>query len=114
MAVTGSLSYGGFEIKVSPDRLLEAARDVLNKTNTMNQSFNSIKSAMQKTRGYWRGEAGDHHRKLYSDQQSDINEIIRNLKERVSELEQIAANYSSGESKAASTAQQLATNVIEI
>ena len=113
MAIVGNLTFGTAEIKVSPDMLLSAASEVQSKTNNMRQSFEAMRTHIQKTKGYWRGEAGDHHRNLYEKQQSEIDSIISLLSERVRELEQMASNYATGEQKATSTAQQLATNVIE-
>lgn len=113
MAVSGVLSYGAAEIQVEPDQLLNAANEVQARVRDMQQSFNTIKTYISKTNGYWKGEAGNFHREMYTKQQSKTEEIIRKLQERVSELQQMAANYSSAEAQAQSTAGQLPDNVID-
>lgn len=110
---SGILSFGSATIKVSPDVLVSKASEVENKIGKMRQLFSNIKTSMERTTSYWEGEAGDLHRKQYLDRQDEIDKMLKNLQERVSELNQLAANYTSAESKNLSAASSLATNVIQ-
>lgn len=112
MAVSGNLSYGSVTLVVKPENLNTQASEVSNQISTLNGLFESMKTNVNKTAGYWIGDGGDAHRRLYQEQQSKIEEIISTLSERVSELNQMASNYISGENQAVSEASELPTDVI--
>lgn len=112
MAVSGNLSYGSVTLVVQPENLTTQASDVSNKISTLKGLFDSMKTNVNKTAGYWIGDGGDAHRRLYQEQQSKIEEIISTLSERVSELNQMATNYTSNEQTATGEAAQLPTDVI--
>lgn len=112
MAITGNLSYGSATIVVTPENLTAQAGDVSNKISTLKGLFDSMKSNVEKTAGYWIGDGGDAHRKLYESQQSKIEEVLSLLTERVSELNQMASNYLSNEDNTTGISTALPTNVI--
>ncbi len=110
---TGSLTFGSATIKVSPDILIAKADEVESGISRMRQLFSNVKSSIDRTASYWEGEAGDLHRRAYLKRQAEVEEMLKKLRQRVNELEQLAASYTDAERANTSAANALATNVIQ-
>lgn len=107
-----SMLSGLVEVTVDTNVMLAQAEQVSKSIDRMQSEFNDIGSLVEKTSGYWIGEAGDHHRKMFTDKKGDIEEILKRLKELPSDLRQIAAGYSDVESKVTTANQALRSDYI--
>lgn len=94
MAITGSV-----ELLVTPEVLHKKATEVENHVKAMKTRFDNMKMLVDKSNGYWIGEAGDMHRKNYTDQMENIDQILRRLGEHPGDLRTIAQTYSDTELK---------------
>ena len=77
---------GGIELLVTPERLNQKAGEV-------------EKHVVQKSKGYWIGDAGNMHRQNYSEQQDNIEQVLRRLGEHPGDLRAIAQTYTATELK---------------
>ena len=57
---------GAVELLVTPDVLNQKAVEVEKNINNMRQRFDAMKTLVEKSKGYWLGEAGDMHRQNYT------------------------------------------------
>ncbi len=89
----------GITIKVTPEVLTAKSSDVAKKVSDMKQQFSDLKDLVDKTKGYWIGEAGDKHRNMYLEMVGDIDEILKRLGEHPVDLVAIAQQYSDVELK---------------
>lgn len=103
---------GQVTLKVTPEVLTAKSTEVANKVNSMRRHFDDLKALIDKTSGYWIGEAGDKHRKMYQDLESDVEEILKRLGEHPVDLVTIAQKYSDVELKIEQEIQSLPSDVI--
>lgn len=94
-------------LQVTPEEMQEAASQLSGYLSTMQECFSAMKNTMSNTIGYWVGEAGDAHRRLYENQVDKTEEIIRRYQEHITDLNTMAGVYSDAELKAAAEAEQL-------
>lgn len=99
-------------LKVTPEILTSKSTEVANKVRSMTQHFQDLKEITEKTKGYWQGEAGDKHRKLYADLVPDIEEILKRLGEHPVDLVTIAQKYTDVELKIQQDIAALPSDVI--
>lgn len=103
---------GTVMVKVSPEVLVTQAEEVRRLGKDMQQRFQTLQNTIERTRGYWIGEAGELHRKLYDEQKDDINQMLRRLLEHPDDLLQISENYKMAESKNVNSATLLDADII--
>jgi uncharacterized protein YukE len=104
---------GNVQIRVSsPDILVTQAEEVRRLGNDMKQKFQTLENTMERTKYYWIGEAGELHRKLYNEQKSDVDQMLRRLLEHPDDLIQIAQNYKTGEQANVAKAQALPSDLL--
>ncbi len=108
MAISGDVA-----IKVKSDELVNTADALLIKINRASACCDELSRIIDRTSGYWIGEAGDFHRNMYNSQKDAINTMFRRLKEHPTDLKAIAGNYDIGEQKNISTTDALAINPIQ-
>ena len=84
-------------IKVSTEALEAQAEEVRRLGNDMTIRFNTLQETMDKTLGYWIGEAGDLHRKLYNEQKDNVAQMLVRLLEHPDDLLAISENYKAAE-----------------
>lgn len=90
-AITG---FGGpVSFNVEPDVLKSKSMDVSRSVSRMREHFEELKNLMDKTSGYWIGEAGDKHRQMYKDIEGNVEEMLKRLGEYPVDLLDIARNY---------------------
>lgn len=99
-------------LKVTPEILTEKSTELANKVNSMKTRFEELKKLVEKTKGYWIGEAGDMHRTMYQDMEGDIEEILKRLGEHPVDLVTIAQQYADVELKIQQDIQELPGDVI--
>ena len=105
MALTGQLT-------VTPEELANQAGQVSGAAKDLQQSFSRIKTLVNETDNYWRGDAADAHREGYNKNQSKIDEIIARYNEHVRDLEAMAGVYREAEATAASMADELPASTL--
>lgn len=101
------------QILVTPERLEEQAGVVRAELGEMQDNFQELERLMSGTSAYWIGEAGDAHRKLYTEKLQKIDEIIRRYQEQITDLEVMAGVYSQAETAAANVADTLPPSTLD-
>lgn len=100
------------EVKVSPEVLVTQAEEVRRLAIDMRSRFEVLEDIMERTKGYWIGDAGELHRKLYKEQKDDVAQMLRRLLEHPDDLLMISENYRAAESKNVQTASVLDADII--
>ncbi|MDE6916700.1 MAG: WXG100 family type VII secretion target [Lachnospiraceae bacterium] len=88
MAIAGEV-----RLKVTPEQLQTKAQVTTDNIAQLKTVFENIGSIVARTQNYWIGEAGDLHRRLYTDEREQIEELFARLSEHPADLEQIAQTY---------------------
>ena len=101
------------QIKVTTEVLKAKADEVSKKISNMRSYFEEVENVITGTNGYWIGEAGDLHRKLYNDQKDKIEEIFKRLEEHPKDLVAIALNYEDVETRVEELSKALPGDIIE-
>ncbi len=101
-----------FTLKVTPEILEKQADDFWRIIKDIDTHFQQIAAIADKTRGYWRGEAGDTNREGYSSYKDAIEYILDRLDEHPSDLLRMAGIYREAERGNASENAQLKTDLI--
>lgn len=107
-----SLSGTSVSFKVTPEVLTAKSADAAKSVNAMRRHFEQLRGLVDKTRGYWCGEAGDKHREMYYGLDEDTEEILRRLGEHPVDLVAIAQKYSDTELKIQQEIEELPGDVI--
>lgn len=94
MAISGAV-----ELLVTPEVLNQQAVEVEKRVANMKTHFENMKRLVEKSKGYWVGEAGDMHRQNYTEQETNIDQVLRRLNEHPSDLRAIAQMYTTTELK---------------
>ena len=94
-------------LQVTPEEMQSAASQLSGYLSNMQSCFDAMKNTMTGTIGYWVGEAGDAHRRLYQSQVTKTEEILRRYQEHVRDLNAMAGVYAEAEQAAANEADQL-------
>ena len=103
---------GNVHIKVNSAVLNAKAQNVSNSIKNMSNCFDQLETIINRTSYYWIGEAGDMHRNIYKEQKSQIDEMMKRLKEHPADLITIARTYESAESEVQSMASELPGDII--
>ena len=103
---------GQVELLVKPEILNQKAVEVENSVANMRSRFETIRTLVSKSSGYWIGEAGNLHRQNYENQKDNIDTILRRLAEHPGDLRTIAQTYTSVELKAQEIASDLPGDVL--
>ena len=107
-----ALLGGSVSLKVTPEVLTSKSSDVANRVSKMKTYFDDLQSLVQKTSGYWEGEAGDKHRQMYKELEDEIEEILLRLGEHPVDLVTIAQKYSDVELKIQEEIQSLPGDIL--
>lgn len=99
-------------IKVSTEELLAGADQVQSSLTDMKSRFSSIENAVNRSNGYWQGEAADKHRRVYTEMKKVIDEIMARLGEHVTDLRAMAQVYAEGEQAVEELSYDLPSDVI--
>ena len=103
---------GDVHIKVNSTVLNAKAQSVSGSIRNMENCFEQLETIINRTSYYWIGEAGDMHRKIYNEQKSQIDEMMKRLKEHPVDLVTIAQTYESTESAVQSMAAEWPGDII--
>lgn len=101
-------------LKVDADRLVGKARNVSDAVDRMRKDFDRLDRAIDETKKYWKGTAGDSHRKLYSDQKKTIQDILRDMEKYPDDILKMAGLYREAETKNTQKAEGLKSGMIHL
>lgn len=101
-----------FTLKVTPEVLEQRADVFWEIIKNIDNHFERILDISSKTRGYWRGEAGDADRAGYDSYKDDMAYILGRLDEHPSDLLKMAGIYKTTERGNAQVSDQLRTDLI--
>lgn len=99
-------------VRISTEQLADASRDIEKKINDLKSAFEEMTSAMNRTNGYWLGEAGEAHRRAYRQMQPHQEEVLKRLREQAADLAQIAGIWEEAEREVKDTDLALPDDVI--
>ena len=102
----------GFSFRVKPEDLQRKASEFTDIINRLQRHFDSIEDISSRTRGYWRGEAGDKDREGYASYKDDISYILGRPREHPTDLLKMADLYNEAEMKAREISSELKTDQI--
>lgn len=100
-------------LKVTPEAMRQKATAVDHHIAKIQQEFETIRVLIDRTKGYWIGEAGDIHRKKYKEYDPDIEQILKRLREHVQDLNKMADVYADTEREVQEIAESLPADVIQ-
>ena len=103
---------GDVALKVTPEVLVAKADNVYAKLKKMQETLDNVQQTVERTKGYWIGEAGDAHRKMYEDEKEAIVEIMLRLNEHPIDLRDIARTYMETEAAVAELAEDLPADIL--
>ncbi|MDE6642434.1 MAG: WXG100 family type VII secretion target [Acetatifactor sp.] len=105
--------FGGpVSFRVTPDVLKSKSVDVSRSVSRMRGHFEELKNLLEKTGGYWIGEAGEKHRQMYKDIEDSVEEMLKRLGEYPMDLLEIAQNYTDADLSIEEDIAALPDNVI--
>ena len=99
-------------ITASTAVMASRARSVLSRISSIERHFQNIETAVSRSSSYWIGEAGKTHRKVYSEAEDGMDEVLAGFKDTASALEKIAAEYDTTETATVAKAAGLPTNIL--
>ena len=108
-----STSFGQITLTVKPDMMKAAAENLEKITKKSEQSFDQMLQTVKETARYWQGDAGEHERQLFDNQQENFRNVLNNLYNYAKELRIITSVYETGEENIKGAAASLQTNVLE-
>lgn len=88
---------GTIMITVSPEVLVKQAEEVRQLGIDMKKRFYSLQTMVERTKGYWIGDAAELHRKIFDEHKDDIEHMLRRLMEHPDDLLAISENYNMAE-----------------
>lgn len=103
-------SIGG--LRVTPEEMLKKAAEVESYVKRIESRFQELDRIVNRTSGYWNGDAGDKYRKVYGDDKDERTRIINRLSEHVADLRAMAGVYSQTEKDVETIANSLPADVI--
>lgn len=104
---------GGILLKVSTDEMKRKAGEVTKQVNQIEKNWNRICDAVNASKSYWEGDAGEVHRKFIQNNDSDVQTLLKRLREHPRDLLDMAGVYLSAEEQAKQLARALPKDVIK-
>lgn len=99
-------------IKASPQALHAGAAEVQKTVTNIKNSFSNIEMAVNRSSGYWQGDAAEAHRAAYQEMKDTTEEILSKLLEHAADLKAMAQTYLEAEDTAAGQSADLPSDVI--
>lgn len=104
--------YKDSTIEVDTAVMVNKAEQVAQAIAKMERTFDELQRIVTGTNGYWKGEAADHHRKMFYDEKENTQKILNRLKEHPSDLKLMAEGYNSTQIKLTEENQKLQSDYI--
>lgn len=102
----------GFQLKVTPDVLKTQAQTIQNEIGVVEKQWSNIETLINRSKGYWEGEASQQHIKYYGEVKKPVKQVIKRLKEHPTDLLKMAGIYDTAEKEAAGLTNSLPDEVI--
>lgn len=99
-------------IKASPWVLSAGASEVQDTVLAIRNHFSNIEAAVNRSSGYWQGDAANAHRATYHEMKGTVEEILVRLQEHAEDLGSMAQVYTKVESDARKQTAHLPSDVI--
>lgn len=99
-------------IKTSPQALYAGASDVHGAVTAIRNHFSNIEAAVNRSSGYWQGDAANAHRAAYKEMKGTVDEILARLSEHAEDLESMAQVYLGVEEETKAQSKDLPSDVI--
>lgn len=99
-------------IRVDAELLLSEAGVVLDKAARIEGYFQEIKEAVERSKGYWQGEAAEAHRRAYRQYTDEIEGILGRYRENAASLDEIGRRYADTDKQAEEAVVDLPSDVI--
>ncbi|MCI8945611.1 MAG: WXG100 family type VII secretion target [Lachnospiraceae bacterium] len=106
------MTAGDVVLKVTPEMLTEKADLAEETLLEVQRTLESLEQTVKRTRGYWLGSAGELHRKMYEDEKTAAEEILRRLQSHLRDLHGIAGTYRQAEENVRSIADSLPVDIL--
>lgn len=108
----GNGNYSSLVLKVTPDELRRQSDSVAADVSFIKEKFDNITRVVDSSDSFWRGDSSDSFRSVYNGCKEEIYEIIARLSEHITDLNQIAGIYDSGEKEIVDYISSLPADVI--
>ena len=105
-------SYSDLSFTVKPEELYNAAESLQGQINYIKKQFMAMEQSINKSAGFWIGDAGDKYRTVYKEQVKEADKMFQRLTEHVNDLREIAGVYVNKENEVVALAAQLPPDVI--
>lgn len=99
-------------LRVTPEEMLKKASEIERYVKRIENQFGELERIVNRTAGYWNGDAGDKYRNVYKEDKDERVEIVKRLKEHVSDLRSMSGVYSTTEKEVEVIANDLPADVI--
>lgn len=99
-------------IKVSTEVLVRQSEAVSESISRMNRELEELSGLIDRTRGYWMGEAAETCRKKYLEEKESIAETVKHLQDHPINLLKMAGVYKQTEEAAKSISQALPSSAL--
>lgn len=99
-------------IKASPQALYAGAAEVQSTVSDIRNRFSNIEAAVNRSSGYWQGDAAEAHRAAYQEMKGTADEIFARLEEHAADLKSMAQVYLGAEEEASGQSGDLPSDVI--
>lgn len=101
-----------FTIQVTPAMLVSASSDISKSTDRIKSAFTEMSSMVQRTAGYWTGDAAELHRALFEEQVPKMEGIVSRFVGQADRLKQISSNYNAAVQTVKTMVEVLPSDVI--
>lgn len=102
---------GNIEIRVDPTELIGKSESVSESIRKMQDRLGELGNIIRRTEGYWIGEAGEQHRKMYFDQEAVQTEIMNRLSRHPKNLLMMAGIMKDADTRLSGVSRGLPTNI---
>lgn len=100
------------DLRVDTDKLAAQAGNVSDAVKKLRLDFDRLWQAIDDTKAYWRGAAGDGHRKRYEKQSGAIQDILSDLEKYPDDILEMAGVYKRAENQNVGIAQSLRSDIV--
>ena len=100
------------KVKASPQSLFAGAEDVQKTVAGIRDHFSNIEAAVNRSAGYWQGDAAEAHRAAYQEIKGTTDELLVRLMEHAADLKSMAQGYLGAEEEAVNRSGDLPSDVI--
>lgn len=101
------LTYNEGKITATPSEISDQAAVIRAANRDLEDAFDRMKTLMDQTANFWKGEAAEAHRENFNKNLPSIEEIIARYEEHTVDLEKMAGVYQEAETKATNLADEL-------